>query len=244
MCGQGPPIRGLEHPILEDVRVGVRPVVGDLPTGHEAHDVGLECGSDVVSTLGRRSVAAPPVTATKDADEAAHRSPRDIGDGCGSVVGSALEQVGGGVIPAGHPVQDRVRDAVGGLAPPEVDPVGARIGAEVVIERAVLLNDEDEMVELEDPIGPGRRRRIALTGRSERRRQGDQEEWGRHGEHDRTGSHGAVESRKEAPHRCRSVDASMVEKGRWSLAPVGRHKDCRMGDAPPPSGGRSRSAVA
>ena len=60
MCRQRPAVRRGEHPILEHVGVGVRPVVRDLLPGHEAHDVGLMRGSDVRSARRRSSVGAEP----------------------------------------------------------------------------------------------------------------------------------------------------------------------------------------
>jgi hypothetical protein len=65
----------------------------------------------------------------------------------------AVELVHRRVVHARVPPPDRIGNAVRRHAPHHLETVGTRVGPEVVIERAVLLDDEDQVVELEDPLG-------------------------------------------------------------------------------------------
>jgi hypothetical protein len=94
---------------------------------------------------------------------------------------------------AGLLLEDRVADAGAETTDRRVvrEAVGAWEGPEVVIEGPVLLHDEDEVVQLEDPLG--RLRPGDLGGRREQGR--EQERGGRGDDQDRPTSDGhAVES--------------------------------------------------
>ena len=58
------------------------------------------------------------------------------------------------------------------------DPVGARIGAEVGVERAVLLHDDHDVADLVDPVAEGRPRLVPMARELGRREQQTEEEDG------------------------------------------------------------------
>ncbi len=159
--GQRPAVGRGEHPVLQDEGVRVGPVVRDVAPVDVAHHVRLEVGADERRAGRRGAVDAPPFGLRQRLDEAVHRAARHPRDRGRPVVRAADEAIARRVVHAGRAAEDRVGHAVHGTPASEREPVGARIGPEVVIERPVLLHDEDQVVELEDPVGLGRRRRRA-----------------------------------------------------------------------------------
>ncbi len=153
--GKGPAVGRREHPILQHVRVRVPPVVGDLLARHVAHHVGLLLGSEERRAVRVRTLGAPVLRRRERVDEPVHRAAVDRGDGRALVVRTSLVALLGGSVDARPVAQDRVRDAVGRLAVLVAEPVHSWVRTEVVIERAILLHDEDQVIELEDALGLG-----------------------------------------------------------------------------------------
>ncbi len=155
--GQRPRVARREHPVLQDELIRIGPVVRDLGAGVEPHDVGLarrtalglSTRADVRMTLAR--VAAP----AHGLDEAVHLTPVNVAHRCGVIVGAPRVEVRRRVIRARASLEDGIRETD---VPPAVGPrdaVGARIRPEVVVERAVLLHDDDDVI---DRLDAGRRR--------------------------------------------------------------------------------------
>jgi hypothetical protein len=150
-AGRLPGGHRLEEMVLENEVVCVRPVVRYVPAVVVAHHVGL---------LGRGSGAQrveDVATGAMDAvegrvNEPVHRSAVDVGLGGLGAVGSADVDRRRVVVRAHAPSRGRVVDAHGGHAVPHGDPVRAGIGAEVGVERPVLLHDHDHVL---DPVDPG-----------------------------------------------------------------------------------------
>ena len=126
----------------------------------------------------------------------------------------------------------RIRDA--GLEPPvreTRDAVRAREGAEVVIERAVLLHDEDQVLEVVDtPSRVDRAHRVVVfitdgrrTGRGERHRQ--------HAD-DGNGCHETKDGR-EAEHRTRMLAAAIGPDEEPTPQHRGRHTIVKGSDRAP-----------
>ncbi len=178
----------LEHVVLERVVVRPAPVVGDL--------AGVVVAERV---RGRRRLAHPrrPAAAASarlllDADEAVHPPAVDVGlRGVGVVLPAAVHLVG---------IVERTRAGVrarvghaGGEAPVlHREAVGAREGAEVRVEGAVLLHQDDHVPDAVDPVAAadpseeahGRRRGAAEAGAAAERCDEDECETRRADAHD------------------------------------------------------------
>src|SRR5579884_1591231 len=142
----------LEHVVLQDELLGVGPVVGDLPRVVVAHHVRAAAGR-----AGRQvGVDAAPDAALRLGNEAVHLAAVDVGDGVGGRVRPAVVEVGGVVVGVDAGVVLGVGDADGELAVLGGEAVGAGEGAEVGVEGAVLLHDDDDVLDLVDALG-GRR---------------------------------------------------------------------------------------
>ncbi len=156
MRGQAPRGIGLEHVVLEDEVVRVGPVVRDVRAVVVAHHVGA-----ATAVAARRVVrlGAAGHALLLLGDEPVHLAAVDVGLRGREAVGTAEAAVlavveradaaaGGGIRHA------RNRPRVPGQAR---DPVRARVGAEVGVERAVLLHDDHHVPDLVDPLESRRR---------------------------------------------------------------------------------------
>ncbi len=142
-----------EHAVLQDEMVGVGPVVRDRPSREGGHDPRLALRAQRsrarrVRAVGRQAVrlgrGEPAV------DEPVHLATVDVGDRVEVPVRTPARvdvgaDVGRDAATALIGVGDTDREGPVCLGR---DPVGAGVGAEVVIERSVLLHDEDEVVDL------------------------------------------------------------------------------------------------
>jgi len=137
--------------VLQDEVIGVDPVVGDVTRVVVAHHVGRRA---VATGRVGRVQAAPPAR-RRPCDKPAHRPAGDVGAGVGAevraaaiaivavVVGfDALLILGGGIADDGRAVRHG-------------DAVGAGVGPEVAVERAVLLHDHDDVLDLVDALIDG-----------------------------------------------------------------------------------------
>jgi hypothetical protein len=79
-----------------------------------------------------------------------HRAPVDIGAGILAEVWPPAVEVGAVVVRLDAPPRLGVGVADGGDAVRHGDAVGAGIGAEVAVERAILLHDNDDVLDLVD----------------------------------------------------------------------------------------------
>ena len=175
--GQGPRVDRLEHVILQDEILGVRPVVGDLAGVVVAHHVRRAAGQAHRCRRGGAAAAGGLILGALD--EPVHLAAVNVREGVGEVVpGTAVDQAGVvvGLVAALRP---RVGYAHGELTVPGRDPVGSGVGAEERVERPVLLHDDDDVADLADAARrEGRMRRggrLAGAGGAEgRQRDGDQ----------------------------------------------------------------------
>ena len=148
--GEAPGVVGLEHVVLEDVLLRVGPVVGNLAGVVVAHDVdargqarahvaGLGAGAAV------RVLRAAVHPLLRLGHEAVHPSVVDVGHGVVDRVRAAVVDVGR-IVERGHAAAvNRIRHAHSGR-----NPVSARVRAEVAVERAVLLHDDHDVLDLVD----------------------------------------------------------------------------------------------
>ena len=153
--GQAPREIGLEHVILEDEVPRVRPVVRDLVPVVVPHDVGRPRRERARRRVDLRRAGRPP-TRGRLQHEAVHVPRVDVADRVHVVVRAAGVAVGGVVVRAHAAASARHRHAHAlGNA------VGARIRAEVGVERPVLLHDHDDVPDQVDAGGPAARARRA-----------------------------------------------------------------------------------
>jgi hypothetical protein len=144
----GPRRRRLEHVVVEHEVLGVGPVVRDLGPRVVAHHVRRA----LVDTGRVGGAGAGVASGVPLLDEPVHLASCDVGLGVDVAVGAAPVDVGGVVVGAltgagrvGHahrrdPVQHR-------------DAVRPGIGAEVTVERTVLLHHHDDVPDLVDALG-------------------------------------------------------------------------------------------
>ena len=153
--------------------LGVRPVVRDLARGVEPHDVGRAVGPRrCQAALHRRLAPTGTGCMPEGFDRAVHRAAVHVDDGGLLRVRSPLVEgvrvvvrpTAGRAARIGQARRERpVRSAR--------DPVRAGERPEVVIERPVLLHDEDQMVDVVEPerrihaVRPIRPRNGAVDGR-------------------------------------------------------------------------------
>jgi hypothetical protein len=163
--GLAPPEVRFEQVVLEHEVVRVGPVVGNVSTVVETHDI-WACA---LGPAGRLRCVVPfvaePAGGIPLGDEAVHLAVVDV--------------CFGGVVGVGPAVVRRVRVVVGSAAAtgrgvgntdaesPVLprDPVRSGVGAEVVVERSVLLHDDDDVLDLPDRRRQRRRAR-ARPGRA------------------------------------------------------------------------------
>jgi hypothetical protein len=103
-------------------------------------------GSRIPAKAWTSVVTAPSGTC----DEPVHLAAGDVGHGGGGVVLAADVDERRVVVRVVAAVRGRVRDADADAAVPGREPDGAGVGAEVGVERAVLLHDHDNMLDLVD----------------------------------------------------------------------------------------------
>ena len=146
---QRPRIGGREHVVLQDELLGVPPVVRDLLGRVVAHDVRLPLRPEVRRALRIRAVIGAVQRAVDHGpDEPVHLPAVDVQLRVTLAVGTPLLQLLMGVIRPYACSGDRVGDADRRPPVPHRDAVGARERPEVVIERTVLLDDEDQVLEV------------------------------------------------------------------------------------------------
>ena len=174
---QRPRVAGREHPILQRVALRVLPVVRDLPRRVEAHDVGLAGrpvprlpARVVVTVLGLGAAVADLAQRTYEPVHlaAVDRDPRALF----AVRSALIERFSVVVGPAARTLRIGHTRLEATVREPR-DAVGTGERAEVVIERAVLLHDEHEVVDVLDAgrrVDASRRRRGG--GGLDRRRHG------------------------------------------------------------------------
>ena len=155
MGRQRPRFHGLEHAIVENEVLGVRPVVRDLGCGVVSHHVGRGAGV----ARGIVDVEALGAALGAHSHEPVHLPASFVGDGIGHAVRAAAIDVGGVVVGPGTRAlwvrqAHRRRPVLHGNA------VRPWVGAEVVIERPVLLHDDDHVLDLVDARFVARRRRV------------------------------------------------------------------------------------
>ena len=151
MRRQGPGVRRREHAILQQVVLRVRPVVRDLLARVVAEDVRLSLRSEERSARGREALGfggALVLAPAHRGHEPVHLAAVAIDDGGLLIVRAALLVLGRAVVRARamseHPVRYAdLRRAVGSHR----DPVRAGERPEVVIEGAILLHDDDDVID-------------------------------------------------------------------------------------------------
>ena len=167
---QRPRLHRLEHVVVEHVVLGVLPVVGDLRgrvVPHHVRGAGPGAGR-VVGLVAGRPGRVPLL------DEPVHLAAVHVGHRVVLAVRPAAVAVRPVVVGPGAAAA-RVGHAHRGLPVLHGDAVRAGIRAEVGVERAVLLHDDDHVLDLVDPRGnhimAGRaardlldRRRLVLLG--------------------------------------------------------------------------------
>ena len=155
MLGQTPRRVRLEHAVLEHVVVGICPIVGNLAPVVVAHDV-LRLRIRAARVVW---VDASNRFARSLRYEAVHLAAVDIGDrGLLTVRSSVVEIVGVVKRPYAFAAA-RIGHAHARHAAARRDAVRSRIRAEVRIEGAVFLHDDDDVLDLVDGVGARRRRR-------------------------------------------------------------------------------------
>ena len=135
--GEAPGRYRLEHVVVQHEVLGVRPVVGDVGPHVVAHDL-----------VGDALMAAGAAALLGVGDEAIHLPAVHVRQAVGGLVRRA-----GILVLVVHERRDafagqRVGHADGGLTALHRDPVGARVDAEVRVERPVLLHDDDHVLDL------------------------------------------------------------------------------------------------
>jgi hypothetical protein len=111
-----------------------------------AHRVRLASGTDELGALRRPAFDGAGIVGLDQlANEPVHFPAVHVALGGLLVVRAAHLALTGGVIRPDASTEDRIGSAHGGVSVAHGDPIGPRIGPEVVIERTVLLDDEDEV---------------------------------------------------------------------------------------------------
>ena len=176
---QRPRVRRREQAVLQDELPRVRPVVRDLAPGQVAHDVGLALRPEVRGARGVVAVVgAVDRRVDRALDEPVHPPAVHVDGRVALRVRPALLELRPRVVRREAPAGDRVVGADRRTAVPHRDPVRAGERAEVVIERPVLLHDEDQVLEVllrqlgsgeVLPVVTGHRRRVDGRARPGRR---------------------------------------------------------------------------
>ena len=175
---QRPRIGGREHVVLQHELLGVPPVVRDLLGRVVAHDVRLALGAQVARALRVVAMIRAVQRAVDDGpDEPVHLAAVDVELRVSLAVRAPLLKLLRRVIRPDASSGDRVGHADRRPAVAHRDALGARERPEVVIERAVLLDDEHQVLEvllrlLELRQVGTRRGRSGRPGRAARRRAG------------------------------------------------------------------------
>ncbi len=156
---QTPGCVGLEHPVLEDEVVGVRPVVGDLVPGVVAHHVGLVAAAGRV--VGDGTALA---TALGLGHKPIHLAGVDVGQRIGLAVRSAAVHIMGVVVGVDTLAGEGIRRADGKDAVGIRQPVRTGIPPEIGVEGPVLLHDDDHVLDLVDAGAAGRGQDARPTG--------------------------------------------------------------------------------
>jgi hypothetical protein len=99
-------------------------------------------------------------------DETVHLPAIDVRRRVGGTVRAAVVEIGGVVIGPVAAAGRRVGYADGGDAVAHRNAVGSGKGTEVAVERAVLLHDHDDVLDLVDALGHAACRRTAAGGRA------------------------------------------------------------------------------
>ena len=151
--GQGPRVGGREHAIVQRVSLRVRPVVRDLVRGVVSHHVRLTLwpGRRLRTRRHVGVVVAVVLDDPQGVDEAVHASAVDRQ--LRTVLGmrpTLIERVPVVVRRPAGPERIGLADVEGAVGTPG-DPVGSRERPEVVVERAVLLHHEHEVIQVHDP---------------------------------------------------------------------------------------------
>src|SRR5215212_6711334 len=146
--GQTPRRVGLEHVVLKHEVARVGPVVRDLARVVVAHDV--DPAAVDAARLVRIGTAGLAQDCSRLPDESVHQPVVDVVDGIEVVVGAADIAVARVVVRLDADSGLRVRRADERLAPVHRNPVGPRERPEVGVERAVLLHDDHDVLDLVD----------------------------------------------------------------------------------------------
>ena len=171
MRRQAPRAHALEQMILQDEAMRVCPVVRDLGGGVIAHHIrDPPPRGRATSWYAGINDAEPLAAGSQCLNEAIHASAVDVcsrSPGC--VRTPEIDQVR--VVERAEAVSCvRVGDADGRSPPMPRDAVGAGKRPEVVVERAVLLHDDDDVLDLLDAVRDQRPRRDGLCGNGPWRR--------------------------------------------------------------------------
>ena len=153
--GQRPGVDGSEQAVLQDELPGIGPVVLDLLCRVIAHDVGLPLGQQTFGNLDPEGAPSTRSAASAGSDVPVHAPPGDVDLRCPVIVRTPQRPEARGVKGMGAPAPERVRhahlDAAVRILREAVRP---REGAEVMIERPVLLNEKIRCSRVEEPTFP------------------------------------------------------------------------------------------
>jgi hypothetical protein len=148
MLGQAPGSIGLEHPVLQNKTLRIRPVVGDVSSVVVAHHVrgALEDAGGIVR------IGAAQAAFFDELDKAVHLAPIHVPNRGASPVRTSAVPILGVMVRFNAGSAVWVRNADRRLAVTHWDSIGSRESAEVAVERAVLLHDDNHMPDLVNGI--------------------------------------------------------------------------------------------
>ena len=144
MGGQAPGGVGFEHRILQDKIFGICPVIGDLPGIVPAHHI----GSGSPGTARGTRILAGQLGGAVRGNKAVHLSGVNILGGRSRGVRPAGINIAGVMVGLNALPGEGIWRANGGYAVLHGEAVGAGKGAKVLVEGAVLLHDDDNMLDL------------------------------------------------------------------------------------------------
>ncbi len=186
-----PAVRRSEHVVLQHVAPRVVPVVRDLPRRVEPHQIWGAIGPErrLQAFAGGMAVGARGALLVEHLDEAVHLPASHVPLRRLLPVRAADVVEAQVVVRPATMARPGVRDTAGELTLRVArQPPRAREGPEVVIERPVLLHDEDQVVDVADPrsgidprrdsfLGRGHHRHRSGGGGAQRRHQAQRQEY-------------------------------------------------------------------
>ena len=156
MRGQAPRPDRLEHVILEHELLGVGPVVGDVRRRLVAHHI-RQVRAGLTARVAELDAEAAVAFGDRTLQEAVHLAAGHVELRVRLVMWSAAIDRARVVVGPHAGSTIGVRDTDLGLAVRlHGDAVGPGVGPEVVVEGAVLLHDDDDVLDLPEPGRVGR----------------------------------------------------------------------------------------